>query len=133
MIRENCAKQDRRLMSPSMKIRATTLPLFILLVLGVFALPQRAQPVTPLPDGGYPGGNTAEGQAALLSLTTGGVKKAGGVFLPRKKKKREVKNWICAGKPLGHTPHPKKTPGAAAPLCTTMGAQKTHHAALPLF
>src|SRR6266545_3649854 len=32
-------------------------------------LPQ-AQAVSPAPDGGYPGGNTAEGQDALLSLTT---------------------------------------------------------------
>src|SRR6266540_2130393 len=30
-----------------------------------------AQAVSPPPDGGYPGGNTAEGQSALLSLTTG--------------------------------------------------------------
>jgi hypothetical protein len=29
------------------------------------------QAVTPPPDGGYPGGNTAEGQNALFSLTTG--------------------------------------------------------------
>ena len=27
--------------------------------------------VSPPPDGGYPGGNTAEGQSALLSLTSG--------------------------------------------------------------
>ena len=32
--------------------------------------------VVPAPDGGYPGGNTAEGQNALLSLTTGGVNTA---------------------------------------------------------
>ena len=30
-----------------------------------------AQAVSPPPDGGYPGGNTAEGQNALLSLTSG--------------------------------------------------------------
>ena len=30
-----------------------------------------AQAVVPAPDGGYPGGNTAEGQNALLSLTSG--------------------------------------------------------------
>src|ERR1700740_880254 len=35
-----------------------------------FALsPARA--VTPAPDGGYPGGNTAEGDSALFNLTTG--------------------------------------------------------------
>lgn len=36
-----------------------------------FALSQSAQAVVPPPDGGYPGGNTAEGQNALLNLTTG--------------------------------------------------------------
>jgi hypothetical protein len=35
------------------------------------ALLQRANAVSPAPDGGYPGGNTAEGQNSLLSLTTG--------------------------------------------------------------
>src|SRR5437899_9518381 len=31
----------------------------------------KSQAVVPAPDGGYPGGNTAEGQNALLSLSTG--------------------------------------------------------------
>src|SRR6266550_1029025 len=37
-----------------------------------FALSQSAQAVVPAPDGAYPGWNTAEGQDALFSLTTGG-------------------------------------------------------------
>src|SRR6266542_3363496 len=36
-----------------------------------FGLLPKAQAVVPSPDGGYPGGNTAEGQNALFSLTTG--------------------------------------------------------------
>src|SRR5438034_4122495 len=36
-----------------------------------FALLPKAQAVNPKPGGGYPGGNTAEGQNALSSLTTG--------------------------------------------------------------
>src|SRR5437016_1919720 len=43
----------------------------ILLALLCFGFLPRARAVSPAPDGGYPGGNTAEGQNALLSLTTG--------------------------------------------------------------
>src|SRR5262245_18893605 len=38
--------------------------------LACFGLSSLAQAVSPPPDGGYPGGNTAEGQNALLSVTT---------------------------------------------------------------
>ena len=54
-----------------MKNRNTIFPT-ILLALACFGLLPNAQAVSPAPDGGYPGGNTAEGQSALLSLTTGG-------------------------------------------------------------
>src|SRR6476660_2365165 len=36
--------------------------------------------VTPAPDGGYPNGNTAEGENALFSLTTGSVNTANGAY-----------------------------------------------------
>jgi hypothetical protein len=45
--------------------------LLIGLALAWFALSPAAQAVTPAPDGGYPGFNTAEGTDALFSLTTG--------------------------------------------------------------
>src|SRR5262245_26592145 len=45
--------------------------LLIPLALAWFALSPPAQAVTPPPDGGYPGFNTAEGTNALFSLTTG--------------------------------------------------------------
>jgi hypothetical protein len=45
--------------------------LLIPLVLACFGLWPVAQAVTPAPDGGYPGANTAEGTNALFSLTTG--------------------------------------------------------------
>ena len=45
--------------------------LLITLLLACFALSPTGQAVTPAPDGGYPGFNTAEGDNALLSLTTG--------------------------------------------------------------
>src|SRR6266487_1741101 len=43
----------------------------ILLVLGCFAFSQKAQAVSPPPDGGYPNGNTAEGDSPLFSLISG--------------------------------------------------------------
>src|SRR5512133_3850818 len=43
----------------------------VTLLLACLALSRIAQAVVPPPDGGYPGFNTAEGQKALFSLTTG--------------------------------------------------------------
>ena len=52
----------------------------ITFTLATFALQPIAQAVVPPPDGGYPGANTAEGQNALLSLTTGTFNTAIGFF-----------------------------------------------------
>ena len=50
----------------------------IALLLGCIVVLPKGQAVTPPPDGGYPGGNTAEGTNALFSLTTGGGNTADG-------------------------------------------------------
>ena len=52
----------------------------IFLALGLLAFSPVAQAVIPPPDGGYPGFNTAEGQNALFSLTTGVANTAVGWF-----------------------------------------------------
>ena len=52
-------------------MNAKTLLLVSLFAIGFFALSQIAHAVSPPPDGGYPGNNTAEGSFALLSLTSG--------------------------------------------------------------
>ena len=50
----------------------TSIPsVLITFALVCFALVQNTQAVVPAPDGGYPKGNTAEGQNALFSLTIG--------------------------------------------------------------
>jgi hypothetical protein len=51
-----------------------------LLAMAGFALSPMAQAVVPAPGGGYPGYNTAEGQNALFSLTTGVYNTAVGAF-----------------------------------------------------
>ena len=54
--------------------------IIIAAALASIALSPVAKAVIPPPDGGYPGGNTAEGQNALLSLTTGTYNTALGLF-----------------------------------------------------
>jgi hypothetical protein len=64
-----CRVDSKRARIAAMK---TAMPQFLIAVLIVcFASVQNAQAVNPPPDGGYSGGNTAEGQDALLHLTTG--------------------------------------------------------------
>ena len=45
--------------------------IFVALALACFTFSPRARAVTPAPDGGYPGDNTAEGNSALFSNTSG--------------------------------------------------------------
>src|SRR5438128_866525 len=60
-------------------------PMSILIVAAVFAVFGLASApsslgVVPAPDGGYPGGNTAEGENALLGLTSGLYNTGTGLF-----------------------------------------------------
>lgn len=56
------------------------LSLVLIPVLAYFSASLKSQAVSPPPDGGYPGGNTAGGQNALLSLTGGTYNTAVGWF-----------------------------------------------------
>lgn len=51
-------------------MKTNTLSLLFVPLLTFFGLLPQVQAVSPPPDGGYPNQNTAEGQNALLSVTT---------------------------------------------------------------
>src|SRR5436190_5647106 len=63
----------------SRRWRALAFLLITLLFVCFAALP-KMHAVVPAPDGGYAGGNTAEGQSALFSLTSGGYNTAAGYY-----------------------------------------------------
>jgi hypothetical protein len=77
--------------------------LFILLLTVWFASLQNAHAVSPAPDGGYPGGNTAEGQNALFSLSTGGYNTAAGFFSLRSDAAGSFNTGVGAGTLLANT------------------------------
>ena len=58
-------------MNTLIQLKSITSLFVIVILLTCFALPQRAQAVSPAPDGCYPNFTTAEGCAALNSLTSG--------------------------------------------------------------
>jgi len=68
-------------MNPSIQFKTTTLPFLIAFALACFGLSPTGRAVVPAPGGGYPGFNTAEGEDALFSLTTGVGNTANGAFV----------------------------------------------------
>jgi uncharacterized coiled-coil protein SlyX len=92
----------------------------------------RAQAVVPPPDGGYPGGNTAEGQNALLNLTTGGFNTAVGLFSLRSNTEGTFNTGVGAGTLFVNTADQNTAVGAGA-LLNTSGGQNTATGAFALF
>jgi hypothetical protein len=95
------------------------------LALACSALPEKAQAVTPAPDGNYPGGNTAEGQNALFSLTTGGYNAAVGWFSLKSLSTGNFNTGVGAGTLVLNTADSNTAVGAAALLLNTIGTQNT--------
>ena len=105
----------------------------VFFALGFLALFQIAQAVVPAPDGGYPGGNTAEGQAALLSLTSGGFNTAVGFLSLRSNTEGQFNTATGAGTLFANTGNQNTATGAGALLSNTTGANNTADGAFTLF
>jgi len=115
-----------------MKISIQSLAMVALTVIG-FALSPKAQAVSPPPDGSYSGGNTAEGQDALLSLGTGTFNTAVGFFSLRSDSTNSFNTAIGAGALLANTADQNTAAGAGALLNNTSGDVNTANGAFALF
>jgi hypothetical protein len=97
----------------------------ILMGIVCIGLLPKAQAILPPPDGGYPGGNTAEGQEALLSLTDGTYNTAVGFFSLRANRGGNFNTAIGAGALLDNRAEENTAIGAAALLHNTSGSFNT--------
>jgi hypothetical protein len=92
-----------------------------------------AQAVSPPPDGGYPGGNTAEGQHALLDLTTGTYNTAVGLYSLLSNTTGKFNTGVGAGTLLTNTGEQNTAIGAGALLSNTTGVNNTANGESALF
>ena len=97
------------------------------------------QAVVPAPDGGYPGGNTAEGQTALLSLTTGQFNTAAGFLSLSSNTTGSFNTGVGAGTLLANVGgsngegSQNTATGAGALLSNSTGFDNTASGAFALF
>jgi hypothetical protein len=97
----------------------------VVFVLVCFAIASPVRAVVPAPDGGYPGFNTAEGQNALFSLTTGSANTAVGWFSLWSNAEGSFNTATGAGALLFNTADANTAFGAAALLFNTTGENNT--------
>src|SRR5205809_4791650 len=109
----------------STQIRLTVISVALVCI----ALFPKAHAVNPAPDGGYPGGNTAEGQNALLSRTTGGFNTAVGWFSLETLTTGSFNTGVGAGTLVLNSADQNTATGAAALLLNTTGSFNTANGA----
>ena len=111
----------------------TTLLVLCFLAFSCLVFPQKIQAVSPAPDGGYPGGNTAEGTSALLSRSTGMYNTAIGIYSLLSL----ADGSFCYGRRrwtlLVDTGSQNTATGAGALLSNTTGGNNTANGAFALF
>src|SRR5437762_3210522 len=103
-----------------------------LLALTCFRLIPNAQAVMPPPDGGYPGGNTAEGQDALLHLTTGLHNAAVGFLSLKSDTTGSYNTAIGSGTLRANSSDANTATGTFALLSNIIGRLNTANGALAL-
>jgi trimeric autotransporter adhesin len=116
-----------------MKNRNTVFTTILLMVGCLAFLPLNAFAVVPAPDGGYPGNNTAEGQSALLSLTTGINNTAVGWMSLRSVTEGQLNTAVGSGALSANAGNLNTATGGAALFSNNSGFDNTASGALALF
>ncbi len=120
-------------MNPLIRLKTTTAPFLASLVLVCFGLSPSTQALTPAPDGGYPGANTAEGQDALFSLTTGSYNTAVGWRSLHAVTTGGFNTALGAGTLYANAADGNTAVGTGALLNNSTGIQNTATGALALY
>ena len=120
-------------MNPLIQLKQTTSVFLVAFGLACFGLSPMVRAVSPPPEGGYPGGNTAEGQSALLNLTTGGYNTAVGFLSLRSNTSGGFNTAIGAGTLFANTGSENTALGAGALLSNTTGDLNTANGVFALF
>jgi hypothetical protein len=113
-------------MNPQNLIRILTLTVCLMVL-------QTTHALSPVPDGGYPGGNTAEGTNALLSRTTGTYNTAIGLYSLLSLTDGKFCTGVGAGTLLVNTADKNTATGAGALLSNSTGIQNTANGTFALF
>jgi hypothetical protein len=114
-------------------LKQIILPFLVVTLLGCFANSRDVEAVTPPPDGGYPGGNTAEGQSALLNLSTGTYNTAVGLYSLLTVSSGLFNTGVGAGTLLANTANQNTALGAGTLLSNGIGAANTATGSFALF
>ena len=105
----------------------------ILMAIVCIALSPQMQALSPPPDGGYPNGNTAEGDSALAGLTSGFYNSGVGFLSVLSNGAASFNTGVGAGALLSNTANENTATGAGALFSNTTGSSNTANGTFALF
>ena len=125
--------KDTTLSKNQSPMKTNTPSLILISLLTGLAFLQPSPAVVPPPDGGYPGFNTAEGQNALSSLTTGTGNAAVGAFSLISNTTASFNTAVGAGALLFNVESQNTAVGALAMFNNTTGMKNTANGVQALY